>query len=107
ERGALGMLPDDWPTATGRPLGAGPVALTVGFGAGVTDTVGATVKRAAEDRLGRRLDGAAYSSTMYLVWGLPTEAVERAARELLYNPLIQRARIETMPRVLDLTVPRA
>ncbi|HWB76808.1 MAG TPA: AIR synthase-related protein [Nannocystaceae bacterium] len=99
ERGALGMLPDDWPTP--------PVALTVGFGAGVTDTVGATVKRAAEDCLGRRLDGAAYSSTMYLVWGLSTEEVERAARELLYNPLIQRARIEAMPRVLDLTVPRA
>lgn len=99
ETGAVGMLPDRW--------GTPPAALTVGFGPGVTDTVGATVKRAAEDCLGRRLDGAAYSSTMYLVWGVPTEQLERAARELLYNPLIQRARIESFPRVLDLSIPRA
>src|SRR5688572_1299417 len=99
ERGAVGMLDDGWASA--------PVVLTVGFGAGVTDTVAATVKRAAEDCLGRTLSGSAYSSTMYLVWGLDAATLESAARELLYNPLIQRARIESIPRTLDLEIPRA
>lgn len=99
EHGALGMLPDPWDDAPG--------ILTVGFRPGVTDTVGATVKRAAEDCLGRPLAGHAYSSTMFVIWGLDRAGLERAASELLVNSLIQRARFDALPRTLDLEVPRA
>jgi phosphoribosylformylglycinamidine synthase II len=98
ENGGLGMLPD----GDGSPL-----ALTVGFRPGVTDSVGTSVKRAAEDRLRRSLPGLAYTSTMYLVWGLSRAQLERAAKELLFNPMIERMRIDATPRVLDLDVPRA
>jgi phosphoribosylformylglycinamidine synthase subunit PurSL len=99
EIGALGTLIDD----TRDP----PICLTVGFRPGVTDTVGATVKRAAEDCLGRTLVGHAYSSTMLCVWGLTAEQLQHAAKALLVNPLIQRSRLESVPRVPDLEVPRA
>ncbi len=99
EIGALGTLPDD---ATDPPI-----CLTIGFRPGVTDTVGATVKRAAEDCLGRNLVGHAYSSTMLCVWGLTADQLQHAAKALLVNPLIQRARLESVPRVPDLEVPRA
>lgn len=93
EEGALGGLPDP----------ADAVVLTVGYRPGVTDAVGRSVLRAAEDRLGRALPGAAYSSTMYVFTGLTREQVEAAAREL-HNPLIQRVRVELAPRV---AAPRA
>ncbi|HET6584261.1 MAG TPA: AIR synthase-related protein, partial [Nannocystaceae bacterium] len=102
EVGAIGMLPDPVDPALGPPQ-----LLTVGFRPGVTDTVGATVKRAAEDRLGRALVGQAYSSTMICVWGMSADALQQAARALLFNPLIQRARLDTVPRVPDLEIPRA
>lgn len=102
EVGALGMLPDPL-----DPHGEAPWLLAVGLLPGVTDAVGRSVERAAEDCLGRRLEGHAYTSVLYLVWGIAQTELERAARELLHNPLIQRAKLERAPRVLDLGVPRA
>ncbi|MDI3284745.1 AIR synthase-related protein [Polyangium sp. 15x6] len=100
EVAALGALPDGEP---GDP----PVILTVSFLPGVTDAVGKSVKTACEDALGRTLTGQVYTGTMYLVWGLPRADVERAAAEVLHNPLIQRIRIDEPPRKPDLGVPRA
>jgi phosphoribosylformylglycinamidine synthase II len=104
ECGALGMLDD--PLLDGERAWALSVALLPG----VTDAVGRTVARAAADCLGRPHDsgdGQAYSSTLYLFWGLERDAIERAAKQLLYNPLIQRMKLEQAPRTLDLEVPRA
>ncbi|MDI1443071.1 AIR synthase-related protein [Polyangium sp. 6x1] len=100
EVAAKGALPDGEP---GDP----PVILTVSFLPGVTDAVGKSVKTACEDALGRALAGQVYTGTMYLVWGLPRADVERAAAEVLHNPLIQRIRIDEPPRRPDLSVPRA
>jgi phosphoribosylformylglycinamidine synthase len=86
EVGALGCLPD--------PDDA--LLLSVGFRPGVTDSVGRSVQRAAEDRLGRSLAGQVYTSTMYVFTGLTRAQVEAAAREL-HNPLIQRVRVEAHP----------
>jgi phosphoribosylformylglycinamidine synthase II len=104
EVSALGNLPDD--TTMGLPW-----ILTVSFAPGVTDTVGKTAKTACEDVLGRTLTGQVYSATMYFLWGLSRSNVEKAAAEVLHNPLIQKIRIDS-PRValdgaLDLTIPRA
>ena len=96
EVSAVGRLPDD-----------APVALTVGLLPGVTDSVGTSARRAAEDCLGRALEGAVYTSTLYLFWGLDREHAERAAEELLYNPLIQWLRVEDAPRSATTWVPRA
>lgn len=100
ETSAVGVLPDD--TIAGDPW-----ILTVSFAPGVTDTVGKTAKTAAEDVLGRTLSGQVYSATMYLLWGLSQNEVERAAAEILHNPLIQKIRLEKPPRSVDLTIPRA
>lgn len=100
EQGAVGGLPDDF---TEDP----PLYLSIAFRAGVTDTVGASAKRAAEDCLGRPLEGHVYSSALYLVWGMTPEALFEAARKVLYNPLIEQARLEQHPRSLDLSVPKA
>lgn len=100
EQGAIGMLPD----AFG---GDAPLFLSIAFRPGVTDSVGASAKRAAEDRLGRSLEGHAYASTLYLVWGLTPDRLQEAARQLLYNPLIEQARLDEHPRTLDCSVPRA
>jgi phosphoribosylformylglycinamidine synthase II len=101
ERGAVGMLDD--------PIHEGerPWVLSVAFLPGVTDAVGRTVARAAGDCLGHPLAGRAYSSTLYLFWGLEREAIEHAAKELLYNPLIEGMKLVAAPRELDLEVPRA
>jgi len=101
ETSALGVLPDDQNTEV-------PWILTVSFAPGVTDTVGKTAKTAAEDVLGRALSGQVYSATMYFLWGFGAQSeIERAAAEVLHNPLIQKIRLEKPPRRLDLTVPRA
>ncbi len=99
ELGAVGSLDD--------PPGA--QLLCVGYRPGVTDSIGRSVLRAAEDRLGRTLPGQVYSSTMYVFTGLGPGELEAVARAL-HNPLIQRVRFEATPRdpssaVLD--VPRA
>jgi phosphoribosylformylglycinamidine synthase II len=96
EIGALGVLDD--------PPGA--YLLTVGLRPGVTDSVGHSVARAAADCLGRPLTGAAYSSILYALPGL-TEADARRAGRALHNPLIERLRLDTAPRALDLDVPKA
>ena len=101
EVGALGMLEDP------QHEGERPWVLSVGFLPGVTDSVGKSVARAAADRLGRKLEGRAYTSTQYLFWGLSESDVQRAARKLLYNPLIERADIRQAPRELDLSIPSA
>ena len=109
EVGAVGMLPDIEPPAGGRQdlSDASPAIVTVGFLPGVTDVVATSVKRAAEDALGRRLVGSAYTATLVRVWGLSDAELHRVSDELLHNPLIHRARYEPSPRVLDLDVPRA
>jgi phosphoribosylformylglycinamidine synthase II len=99
ECGALGMLDD--PLVDGEQAWALSVALLPG----VTDAVGRTVARAAADCLGRPLEGQAYSSTLYLFWGLERDAIERAAKQL-HNPLIERMKLEQSPRSLDLEIPR-
>lgn len=103
EVGAVGALPDD----LGAPADdLRPWMLTVGYRPGVTDSVGKSVHRAAEDRLGRPLGGQVYTATMFHLWGLEAALAERAAREL-HNPLIQRARLEQSPRSPDEGPPRA
>jgi phosphoribosylformylglycinamidine synthase subunit PurSL len=98
--GVVGMLSDE--VGDDRPC-----VLTVGFKPGVTDSVGTSALRAAADRLGRALDGHIYTSTAYLVWGIDPARLEHAAPSLLYNPLIERLSVDTVPRTLDLAVPRA
>lgn len=100
EVGALGLLPDDVDAE-------GPIACTVALRPGVTDSVGTSVKRAAEDRIGRALEGRVYTATQYLFWGLDEPSVRRAADGVLHNPLIESVRIERTPRALELSVPRA
>ncbi len=100
EIGALGML--DEPEA-----GEDAWFLTIGLRPGVTDSVGRSVRRAVQDILGREVVGEVYTATVYRFGGIVRESAERAARELLYNPLIERLTIEGGRRALDLAVPRA
>jgi phosphoribosylformylglycinamidine synthase II len=72
--------------------------LEVGFLPGVTDNVGKTAKETLETYLGRPLgEGAGvYTSKQYLIWGdLLREDVERIAKDLLANTLIQRFEIRS------------
>lgn len=100
EQGALGRLPDE----------PDSVLLEVGLRPGVTDSVGTSVKRAAEDRLGRSLAGRAYSARLYAVTGIATDALADVASALVYNPLIERILVGQAspgkPR-RGLSVPRA
>lgn len=98
EIGAVGLLPDE---------GDAHFLLSVSFLPGVTDSVGKSVKTACEDCLDRPLAGHVYTGRQFAFWGLTRAEVERAAAELLHNPLIERVQIEQPPRRLDLTVPRA
>ncbi len=101
EHGTVGMLPD-------QPDGAdAPEVVEIGLRPGVTDSVGRSVLRAAEDCLGRSLTGTVYTATIYRVWGLSREQLSSAAAKLLYNPLIETLQIHDLPRRLSLTVPRA
>ena len=97
ELGAVGSLPDP----------AGASRLCVGLRPGVSDPVGRSVQRAAEDCLGRPLPGQVYTSTLYVFVGLTPAELERVSREL-HNPLIQRVRLESSPPGDNaLEVPRA
>lgn len=98
EVGVIGLLPDG---------DDAHFVLSVSFLPGVTDSVGKSVKTACEDCLDRPLQGQVYTGHQLAFWGLPRAGVERAAAELLHNPLIERVRIEQPPRRLDLDVPRA
>ena len=98
EIGVVGLLPDG---------DAEHFLLGVSFLPGVTDSVGKSVKTACEDCLDRPLSGQVYTGRQFAFWGLTRAEVERAAAELLHNPLIERVQIEQPPRRLDLEVPRA
>lgn len=67
--------------------------IEVGFRPGVTDNVGATAKKAAEDVLKTTLRGV-YFSKQYLIGGdITKEDVERIAGGILANSLIERWKI--------------
>jgi phosphoribosylformylglycinamidine synthase len=83
------------------------ITVEVGFLPGVTDVVGKSVKRAAEDRLGRALEGAAYSGVLYRLWGVEEAEARRAVAELLHNPLIERAQLTVGERTPSVEPPRA
>ena len=101
-RGAIGRVDD----------GPFDAAVTVAYKPGVTDPVGKSAKVAVEDTIGRPLGGDAtvFTSRVYLFEGLDREGAERAARELLHNPLIESAVVETpadwAASEPDLSVPR-
>lgn len=97
EEGSLGLLDDE----------GAAVWAAVSFKPGVTDTVGASVKRAAEDCVGRPLDGHAYASKLYLFWGVDAETVSAAAPKVLCNPVIETVTVSGVARELDLSVPKA
>lgn len=97
EHGSLGLLDDE----------GAAVWATVSFKPGVTDTVGASVKRAAEDVVGRALEGQAYASTLYLFWGVEAETVAAAAPKVLCNPVIETVTVSGVARSLDLSIPKA
>lgn len=102
QRAALGRLDDG-------PFG---VAVRVAYKPGVADPVGRSARVAIEDTLGRSLadDAAVYTSTLYLFDGISPDDAERAARELLANPLIQTWRVATHEEwtrtTPDLSVPK-
>ena len=65
--------------------------IEVGFKPGVTDNVGKTARDAIEDILKKKFNGNVYTSKQYLISGnLKKEEVERVAKDLLANELIQR-----------------
>lgn len=97
EEASLGLLDDEGADAW----------VTVAFKPGVTDTVGTSVKRAAEDCVGRSLKGHAYASTLYLFWGVEFAVLQTAAPKVLCNPIIESATVSSEPRTLDLSIPRA
>lgn len=101
-RGAVGRLEDgpfDW-------------VVSVGYKPGVTDPVGKSAKICIEDLLGRSLGeaGAVYASRAILITGVTQVEVERIAKELLANELIERIKIESAEEwnahPPDLSVPR-
>jgi phosphoribosylformylglycinamidine synthase len=102
QNGALGRVED----------GPFDVAVSVGYKPGVTDPVGKSALVAVRDTLARDLgaDAAVYSSTLYLFEGIDRDGAERAALELLANPLIQEVTVQTRAEwdaaPPDLTVPR-
>ncbi len=66
----------------------------VSFLPGTTDNVGRTAAEALEDIFQQPLDGAVYSSQLYLLQGdLTQQDVERVVRDVLANPLIHQWRI--------------
>ncbi|HOX43887.1 MAG TPA: AIR synthase-related protein [Myxococcota bacterium] len=101
-RVAVGALSDPVSerAAVGRPFADdGPPfdwALEVGLRPGVTDNVGRTAREALALVLDRPFQPGegVYHARQYLISGaLPREAVERLARDLLSNALIQRHRV--------------
>ncbi len=102
QRGALGRLDCE----------RFDVAVTVGYRPGVTDPVGKSARVALEDTLGRVLapDDAVYCSRLYRLTGVDPEQSRRIAVELLANPVVQTAKVETYADWLaappDVSVPR-
>ncbi len=100
EVGVFGTLPDGVDEAE-----APPWVVTIRYLPGVTDVVGRTVLRVVDDCLGRATGGTVASGRQVLFWGLARDEVERAAREVLYNPLIESVCIERPPRARDVEIP--
>jgi phosphoribosylformylglycinamidine synthase len=68
--------------------------IQVSFLPGTTDNVGRTAAEALEDIYQQSLDGAVYSSQLYMLKGNVTrQEVERVVRDVLANPLIHQWRI--------------
>ncbi len=98
------LLVDPIIEETDMPLPGFDWLMEIGFRPGVTDNVGRTTKIAIEDLLNRDLktsDGV-YTSVQYLIKGaeLGCEDVERIARELLANALIERWTIMSYGEVM-------
>jgi phosphoribosylformylglycinamidine synthase len=71
-------------------------AIAVGFRPGVKDNVGSTAKEAIEELLGKKLEGAVYTSKHYLLSGkVGKHEAEKIGRELVANELIQRFEVKT------------
>jgi phosphoribosylformylglycinamidine synthase subunit PurSL len=86
-------------SATGRLARDFFWIIEVGFRPGVTDNVGRTAREGIEAVLGRHLapEEAVYTSRQYLLTGrLTRDEVERVARDLLANSLIQRWEIRSI-----------
>jgi len=85
--GAIGRVDD----------GGFDAAVTVAYKPGVTDPVGKSAKVAVEDTLGRPLggDSTVFTSRVFLLEGVDRGGAERIAAELLHNPLIETALVET------------
>ncbi len=88
------------------------MAITVAYMPGVTDPVGKSALVAIEDTLGRDVgdSAAVYTSVLYLLDGADAGQAHRIAAELLANPVIQTARVQTYSEWSesrpDLAVPR-
>ena len=68
----------------------------VGFKPGVKDNAGDTSREAIEDLLARKIKGGVYTSKHYLISGrLNPKEIQRIARELLANELIERFEVKT------------
>jgi phosphoribosylformylglycinamidine synthase len=79
---------------TRRPPGAYDWIVQVGFLPGITDNVGRTATEALEDIYARPVQGAVYTSHLYLLRGaLQRHEVERVVGDILANPLIHQWRI--------------
>ncbi|MBU4298731.1 phosphoribosylformylglycinamidine synthase, partial [Patescibacteria group bacterium] len=69
-------------------------SIEVGFKPGVTDNVGRTAKEAIEELLKRKIEGEIFTSKKYLFYGnLKREDLEKVAKKILANELIQRWQI--------------
>jgi phosphoribosylformylglycinamidine synthase len=87
----------------------------VGFRPGVTDNLGRTARVFVADTVGRTLppDGRVFTETLYMLEGpeLDRAAVERLAREVLANELIERVSVrsarEYRAATVDLELPLA
>ena len=100
-RAAIGRLEDE-------PF---DMAISVAFKPGVADPVGRSAVVAVRDTLGLALEQATvYTSVLYLLRGVDRGDAERIAMELLANPVIQTAEVETYEEWCasppDLAVPR-
>jgi phosphoribosylformylglycinamidine synthase len=79
---------------TKRPPGNCDWIVQIGLLPGITDNVGRTATEALEDIYARPLQGAVYTSHLYLLRGaLQRGDVQRIVRDTLANPLIHQWRI--------------
>jgi len=71
-------------------------AISVSFRPGVKDNVGGTAREAIEELMGKKLQGAVYTSRHYLISGkVQKPDAEKVARGLLANVLIQKFEVKS------------